>query len=117
MFDVKCLKYLAVSCLFSLMVTPASVAQRIYKTSEGKKAEVKVCPVDKEYRADLIVYVTQYSHRARGNNGIWFFTDREEHADKSISFVNEWQADVKVFFTDKEHEAGWRNKSRSHYFD
>lgn len=113
-----CIKKLASAAAFAVFIVPAAHSQTLYKSGSAERADVKVCPVENVNRADLVVYVTQYAHRAIGNKGIWFLTDREDDECKSIYFTNnEWSADIKVFFTIHENEAGWRNKSKKHLLD
>ncbi len=92
--------------------------QKIYKTDSRIKADVKVFVAARESGADLVVYVTDRSHTAQGNKGIWFYTTSEYAADKKIYIVDdESQAEVKIFYTDKDYLAGWRNKAKRSYFD
>ena len=88
-------------------------AQKVFDTPSESRADVKVFVVDKDYRADLIVYATNTASRANGNKGIWFIEHTESRANKKICFVNsESRADLKVFFTNTESRAGWRNQDK-----
>ena len=88
-------------------------AQKVYDTHNESRAQVKVFVVDKDYRADLIVFTTNTEHRAKGNRGIWFIEHNESRADRKICFVNnESRADLKVYFTNTESRAGWKNPDK-----
>ena len=41
-------------------------------------------------------------------------TGESAHTQKIYSARYQSQADLKVFFTDKEYRAGWKNKSKQH---
>ena len=59
-----------------------------------------VYSVEYESQADLLVFKENYSSRAKGNEGNWFFVDYKSQADKSIYFV------------EYESKAGWRSKDK-----
>lgn len=99
--------------LFAFLVFGAK-AQKVYTANS---ADIRIFVVDKEYRADLVVYRTNKESRAKAsdNRGIWFFCDKASRADKKVCFVDkEYRANLKVFFTDKEYRAGWRNQEKKH---
>ena len=74
-----------------------------------------VYSVKYESQADLLVFKEDYSSRAKGNEGNWFFVDYQSQADKSIYFVKyESQADLKIYFVEYESRTGWRNKEKVH---
>lgn len=95
--------------------TYGASAQKVCEVDREYRADVKVYVVDHEYQADLVVYKTdrQYEARKDDNGGIWYFTDREYQADKKIYFVDKsYRADLKVYFTDSKYRAGWRRKEK-----
>ncbi len=71
--------------------------------------------MDYENQADLKVFKVGYPNQVSKNDGLWFFTDYENQADKTIFFVNyENQADLKIYFVKYANQAGWNNKSKMH---
>lgn len=74
--------------------------------------ESNVWIADKERYADLLVCTTDRSSHAQGEDAIWEFVDRENHATTKIFYVDkERYADLKVFFVDKEYHAKWNVSS------
>ena len=112
------LKILILLCI--LMCAGSAKAQKVFDTHNESRAQVKVYVVDRDYRADLIVYTTNNASRARkeDNKGIWFIEHVESRADKKICFVDrEYRADLKVYFTNQESRAGWKNKDKKHLME
>lgn len=109
------MKLRALISAIALIVALGAPAQKIFRTNAAYSADLKVCEVNRESRADLVVYVTDKAYKAKAeeNKGIWFFTDRAYNADKKVFFVDhEYQADLRVYFTDKPYRAGWRTNKR-----
>ena len=53
------------------------------------------------------------SNQAKGNKGLWFFTEYSNQADKTVFFVDyQNQADLKIFFVNYSNQAGWVNHSK-----
>lgn len=75
-------------------------AQRIFETTAEYNADFNVFVVDRDYKADLLVHKVDRDYKAKGNRGLWYFTDME------------YRADVKVFFVDRDYRAGWRNENK-----
>ena len=73
--------------------------------------------VDYPNQADLKVNKVKYQNQVGKNNGIWFFTNYANQADKKIYFVDyPNQADVKIYFVAYKNQAGWVNNAKKHYF-
>lgn len=69
---------------------------------------MKAFKVDQEHRADLVVYVTDNEHRAKGDAN-WYYVKLEHRASTRIFWVSqEHYADLKVYFSNNEHHAGWK---------
>ena len=107
-----------IGCLpLFLLFSTKIAAQSVFSVDLKNKADVKVFVVKTEAQADLKVFKLNSSSKANNNNGKWFFTKYESQAKFNIYFVDlANQADVKVFFVKYESQAGWRNKSKMHYF-
>ena len=66
-------------------------------------------------QADLLVYKVDYKSQAKGNSGLWFFTNNKSEADVKVFFVDyKSQADLKIFFVDYKSQAGWNKKGQKH---
>lgn len=117
-YEMK-LKWILSLCLISGVFSQGK-AQKIFDTHNESRADFKVYVVDRDYRADLIVYTTNTASRAqqKDNKGIWFIEHVESRADKKICFVNnESRADLKIYFTNTESRAGWRNKDKKYLLE
>ena len=85
-------------------------SQVIYQTNYENQADIIVFITPYESQADLIVYRVNSQTHARGNNGLWFFTNIETHSHKNIFITNfESQANLRIFFTNFETQVGWKN--------
>lgn len=77
------------------------------------KAHLNVYFTDKEWDADILVYVTKYPFRARGRDEIWHYSEREYHADTLVYPVDKpYLADLKVCLVENEYQARWRHKKK-----
>ncbi len=86
-------------------------AQRIFEVTAEYNADFNVFVVDREYKADLLVHKVDRDYKAKGNSGLWYFTDAEYKADVLIFYVDrDYKADLKIFFVDRDYRAGWRNE-------
>ena len=64
------------------------------------------------------MYNVEHNNLAGDNNGIWFFTEHVNLADKTIFFVDHSNlADIKVFFVGHKNLAGWRDESKKHFME
>jgi hypothetical protein len=73
--------------------------------------------VDYPNQADLKVYKVKFNNQAVKNEGLWFFTQYANQADKKIFFVQYAnQADVKIYFVEYQNQAGWNENSKKAYF-
>ena len=101
--------------LLAMLFCSTAYSQKVYCTSGS--ADVKVCVVEHEYQADLVVYKAKHQYEAKKteNRGIWYFTDYRTAADKTIRFVDDqFNADLKVYFTTEKYSAKWKNESKRH---
>lgn len=57
-------------------------AQKVYSVKYANQADVKVFVVDYPNQADLKVYKVKYNNQAGKNDGLWFFTQYDNQADK-----------------------------------
>ena len=101
--------------LFLLFISSSLYSQNIYTVDYPYQSDIKVFVVDREYKTDLNVFKAEYSYQVQGNEGLWYFVDKQYKADKKIFFVNyEYQSDLKIFFVDQQYKAGWKNNSKKH---
>lgn len=84
-------------------------AQIMYKVDDEYDADLKVYVTEYKSQADVVVYVTERQEKAKGDRGIWYFTEWKSEADKKVYFTD-WkgEADLIIFYTDWEAEAGKR---------
>jgi len=103
--------------LFIIMIATQNIvtAQKLFSTNYQNQADVLVFVVAHENQADLKVYRVDYPNQAADNNGLWFFTQYSNQADKKIYFTDYAnQADLKIFFVKYKNQAGWRNKEKKY---
>ncbi|MDA7558531.1 DUF6150 family protein [Flavobacteriaceae bacterium] len=74
------------------------LAQKIVSVEYESQAEVKIYVVEYESQCDLKVHKVEYESQAKGNEGLWYFTN----------FAS--QADLKIYFVPYKSKAGWKNK-------
>lgn len=55
-------------------------AGRVFVTSAGWDADLKVYFTDKRYEADILVYVSSYGYEARGKDAIWHYVQHKYQA-------------------------------------
>jgi len=93
-------------------------AQRVYEVKYKNQADIKIYVTKYKSQADLKVYKTAYKSRAKGNRGLWYFTNYPARAQKKVYFVPyKSQADLKIFFVPYKSQAGWQNKDKEYLID
>ena len=60
--------------LFLLGIFTVS-SQKIYSSDYKSQSDVNIFVVDYKSQADLLVYKVDYKSQAKGNSGLWFFTN------------------------------------------
>jgi hypothetical protein len=84
----------------------------LYKTDISSEADLKVFVADIRSEADLIVYETTDSWAATEPD-VWCYTDIRGEAAKVVYFTtSHWEADLTIFKTDIQSDAGWVNTSK-----
>lgn len=69
--------------------------------------------VDYPNQADLKVYKVKYDNQVGRNEGLWFFTQYPNQANKNIYFVKYPNlADLKIYFVAYPNLAGWVNEKK-----
>ena len=87
---------------------------KLFVTDIASVADLKACVTDVRSEADLIVYETT-DEWAATESPIWCYTDIQSEADKTIYFADSpFDADLIVFKTDVQSDAGWANSAKSH---
>lgn len=96
--------------LFSLSVFAGSV----HVTSKRGNGAINVYVVKNWHEADLLVYVTDNLHKAKGKDEIWYFDDKDsfQKAHKVYYVSNFHQADLRIYFVDQFHKAGWKKSNK-----
>ena len=90
-------------------------SQTIYITTFQSQADLKVCIVEYESQADLLVYKSPCAAYTAYNDGNWFFTDYSSRADKQIMLTNfKSLADLTICFVKYKTSAKWKNKSKKY---
>ena len=70
--------------LFLFLTFVSAKAQKVHSIQYPNQSDVKVFVVDYPNQADLLVYKIKYSNQAGNNNGLWFFTEYGNQANKKI---------------------------------
>ncbi len=77
------------------------------------KAHLNIYFTDKQWEADILVYVTNYKTRARGRDEIWHYSEVEGNADTLVYPVDKpFLADLRVYLVQNEFQARWLRKKR-----
>jgi hypothetical protein len=86
---------------------------KLFKTTISSEADLKVFVTDIRSEADLVVYETTNQWEAT-ESPIWCYTDIQGEADKVVYFTDgQWDADIIIFKTDVQSDAGWQNSSKA----
>ncbi len=86
---------------------------RLFKTDIPSEANLKVFVTDIRSEADLIIYETT-DQWAATEAPIWCYTDIQSEADKIVHFTtSQWEADLVVYKTDVQSDAGWVNTGKA----
>jgi hypothetical protein len=86
---------------------------KLFKTDISSEADLKVFVTDIRSEADLIVYETTSQWEAT-ESPIWCYTDIQSEADKIVHLTSsQWEADLVIFKTDVQSDAGWVDSSKS----
>lgn len=92
-------------------------AQRVFITKFSGQADVKIYEAKYESQADLKVYKVSFESQSRGNEGYWYFVEREGLSDLKITFTSESSADIKIYYVKYSSQAGWVNTSKKCLLD
>lgn len=99
---------LTLGCVFD------ATAQRICKVDNLDKADLVVYVSNYSQDADLLVYRVDSWAQARNNNGRWYFDQNPLSADFKIRMTKDPKtADLVICYVDYLTESGWRNISKS----
>jgi hypothetical protein len=86
---------------------------KLFKTDIASEADLKVYVADIRSEAHLIVYETT-DQWAATEPQIWCYTDIRSEADKIVHFTTmQWDADLVIYKTDIQSDAGWADSSKS----
>jgi hypothetical protein len=87
---------------------------KLFKTDFASDADLKVFVTDIRSEAHLVVYETNDSWLAT-EAPIWYYTEIRSEADKVVHFaISQWEADLVVFPTDIQPDAGWQDSTKAH---
>ncbi|MDG1393304.1 MAG: DUF6150 family protein [Flavobacteriaceae bacterium] len=104
--------------VITMFVIQFASAQKLFSVGYQNHADIAACVMKHANQADLKVYKVDYSNQAKGNKGLWFFTEYSNQADKTIFLVNyPNQADLKIFYVEFENQAGWVNEAKKELLD
>lgn len=86
----------------------------LFKTDIASDADLKVYVTDIRSDADLAIYETTSQWEASSSE-IWYYTSIRSEAKKAVHFTSsKWDADLVVFRTNIQSDAGWINSGKSH---
>ena len=86
---------------------------RIYRTNIESEADLKILVTTIRSVADLVVYETASPWEAT-EPGIWCYVEVRGEAERVVHFTDaHWDADLVVFRTGVQSDAGWLNADRS----
>ena len=89
-------------------------AQTVYSVSSDTGANVKVYAITDSTMADLWVFQASSDAGVGANNGIWFFTADAASASKKLFFTNNLNdAEVWIYYTSIQSNAGWKNVTKT----
>lgn len=87
---------------------------KLYRVDCSAEADLKVYVTDVRLDADLIVFETT-DEWAAIEPEIWYYTDVMSLADRVVCFTKSlWEADLVIYKTDIQPDAGWIDGSKSH---
>lgn len=85
----------------------------LFKTDISSEADLKVFVTDIRSEAHLVVYETTSQWEATESQ-IWCYTDIRNEAGRIVYFCDaHWDADLVIFKTDIQSDAGWLDSSKS----
>lgn len=85
---------------------------KIFITDIESDAELKVFVAEIRPEAHLVVFETTSQWEATEPQ-IWCYTDIRSEADKVVCFTGgAWNADLVIYRTDIQSDAGWQDSSR-----
>lgn len=101
------------AALWGLLLFSAGGASAInvYEVKVQSDADLLIYVVDQELLADVDIYLTKYaSEGASGPGLVWYFTPLKSMAKLKVYFVQyPVQADLLVYYTDRDFKAAWLN--------
>ena len=87
---------------------------KLFKTDVASDADLKVFITDIQSEAHMVVYETSDPWLAT-ESSIWCYTDMRSEADKVVHFTtSRWEADLIIFQTDIQPDAGWQDSTKEH---
>jgi hypothetical protein len=112
-----CFKYFImrkiIPILTLILSTTTLKAQRVFEVDGDFKADFLIFVADRDYKADLLVHKVDRDYKARGDKGLWFFTNGDFKADFTVFFVDrDYKADLIIYYVDRDYKAGWRNEDK-----
>jgi len=61
------------------------------------------------------VFKVDQPYKAKGNSGLWYFTNQSYQAEKKIIFVDyDYQSDLNIYFVNYKYLSGWKNSNKKH---
>ena len=85
----------------------------LYRTDIASEADLRVFVTDIRSEADLVVFETTSNWEAT-EPAVWAYTDIRGEADRVVHFTGDrWDADLCIFRTDIQSDAGWNDNSKS----
>ena len=67
--------------LLLLFISSSLYSQNISTVDYPYQSDIKVFVVDREYKTDLNVFRVKYSYQVKGNEGLWYFVDKQYYKE------------------------------------
>lgn len=85
----------------------------LYRTDIASEADLRVFVTDIRSEADLVVFETTSNWEAT-EPAVWAYTDIRGEADRVVHFTGDrWDADLSIYRTDIQSDAGWNDTAKS----
>jgi len=101
-----------------LLGSGRAAAINVYEVKVQSEADVLVYLVDQEALADVKVYNSKSASDGKSESGlIWYFTTFRAYAKLKVFYVQyPFQADLLVFYVDRDFKALWVNQAKKVQF-
>ncbi len=104
--------------LLAILLSLQGFSQKVFSCEKMEDDAVCVYISDSITEADLVVYKCAGEDEAVENEGFWFFSTDEKHADKKVFFVDDInEAKLVIHYSEDKEQAGWINPDKKFLMD